>query len=137
MSEEKLETETARADAPSRQIRVHNIKSNYFRVVHADGVWGGVTAHGFVQMAFWSERTAIPKELTYTFEPGSKELKESPEDRTGREGWVREMEVSVLMDLPTAISFRGWLDEKIKTLGRELGPIEKLEAIGDLRDSEG
>lgn len=44
------------------QIRFNYIKSAQFRVIHADGAIGGVTPNGFIHMALFNERAAIPRE---------------------------------------------------------------------------
>ena len=40
------------------------IKSEYFRVIHADGALGGPTPQGLVHMAFYSERPPIPRRMS-------------------------------------------------------------------------
>jgi len=90
------------------------IKSNQFRVVHADGIHGGVSPNGcFIQMAFFSERAPIPKRET--FKLGADKLG----DKVGteqRDAVVREVEVEILMNISTAKSICKWMDEKIQQL---------------------
>ncbi len=89
------------------------IKSNQFRVIHADGVHGGVRPGGQgIQIAFFSERQPIPQRETYNFD-GMKlgGIKHSEK----RDAIVREVEVEVLLDLEAAITLRKWLIEKIET----------------------
>ena len=44
------ENDKARSDSDVVQSKVefHYIKSNHFRVIHADGVYGGATPRGFI-----------------------------------------------------------------------------------------
>ena len=96
------------------QITFHLIKSNFFRVVHADGAWGGVTPRGFIEVNFYSERQPIPRSLTHSVNLESGTLgAEIREARVTKEGPVREVEVGVIMDLQCARSVRKWLDDKI------------------------
>ncbi|HLW54414.1 MAG TPA: hypothetical protein VKW06_16380 [Candidatus Angelobacter sp.] len=41
----------------------HYVKSNYFRVIHADGMYGGLTPCGGIFFALYSDRQPLP-ELT-------------------------------------------------------------------------
>lgn len=88
------------------------IKSNYFRVIRVDVAHGGVTPKGnMIQMALFSERQSIPKKETFALENG--QLGE----RTGiekREAIIREVEIEMIMDLPTAKSISSWFREKIE-----------------------
>lgn len=95
-------------------ITFHHIKSNFFRVIHADGVWGGVTPHLQIQMAFFSERLPIPEIVKHTITPDGQLGKEVVADRVTREGVVREIEASVVVSLEVAKVLRAWLDEKIQ-----------------------
>ena len=48
---------------PKKQTKILKadyIKSNLFRVVVADGAFGGLTPRGNIHIDFWSERRAIP-----------------------------------------------------------------------------
>lgn len=99
-------------------IEAHYIKSNFFRVVHADGVYGGGSPRGLLTMAFYSERQALPKKSSFPLInniPGPETVVET------KAGIVREVEVDVFMDLPTAASLYGWLGGRLEELRHGLG----------------
>lgn len=98
-----------------KELRFDYIKSNHFRVVHADGVFGGVTNKGLIWATFWSERGAIPTQSVYKVTPEGK-LDEDLTKRVVRDAIIREAEVSLMLDLGLARSLRGWLDEKITAI---------------------
>src|SRR5713226_7895194 len=100
-------------DTAKTQIKFDFIKSNYFRTIHADGVWGGVNGHLDVAMAFYSERPAIPQQIVVSIENG-KLGNELEDKRVGRDAVIRDVEISVTMNIEVARSFRQWLDERIK-----------------------
>ena len=52
-------------ESPSDRVRFDYIKSAAFRVIHADGVVGGVTPRLDVHMDFWSERFPIPQQVVH------------------------------------------------------------------------
>jgi hypothetical protein len=108
------------------RIEIHFIKGNLFRVVHVDGVWGGVTPQLDLQMAFFSERTPIPR--TIIQELGSDSAFHEV-GREGKAGIVREVEVEAVMSLDVARSVAQWLQEKITQL-------EKVKAQAAMEDSE-
>ena len=97
-------------------IAFHYIKSNFFRVVHADGAHGGITPRGLVEMNFFSERHPIPKKVVHTLLPTGQMGPEVREERVERDGPVREVDVGVIMDLAAAKSLHAWLAEKIEVL---------------------
>ena len=92
----------------------HYLKSNSFRVVHCDGVWGGTTPRGYITMSFYSERAPIPRRIIHEFKPEGILGQETGRD--SREGIIREVEVEVMMDLAVAKSLIPWLEEKIQAL---------------------
>ena len=111
-------------ESPPESVEFHYIKSNGFRVVHADGVWGGPTPRGYITMSFYSERAPIPRRISLELKPPEPN---SPDRTLGQEivrdtknGLVREVEVEVMVDLEMAKSLHGWLGEKVQTLeGRD------------------
>ncbi len=105
---------TADAESP-QEITFHYIKSNHYRVVHADGAWGGITPRGLIQINFYSERQAIARQTVHPLQ-GETLGEEIRERRQSRNGPVREIEVGAIMDLSSARSLRKWLDEKIGEL---------------------
>lgn len=100
------------------QIPYHYIKSNYYRVVHADGAFGGVTTRGLIHMDLFSERNPIPQMMTLQVQPDGRLGEEIAGGTVKREGVVREMEVGATMDLSTAKAILTWLQDKIDVLER-------------------
>jgi len=87
------------------------IKSNLFRVVHVDGVHGGIAPNGHtIQMAMFSERSPIPKSETYELKEGRLGERKSLEKR---DALIREVEIETLMDINTAKKIVQWLEDKI------------------------
>ena len=101
-------------DLPS-EIAFDYIKSNFFRVTYADGVFGGPTPRGHnLQMVFWSQRKPIPKTVKHRIEDDGSL---GPElERESRVGLVREAEVAVIMDTDVATALRDWLNEHLEKL---------------------
>ena len=101
-------------ESPPESIEFHYIKSNSFRVVHADGVWGGLTPRGYISMSFFSERNPIPRRITYDVTP--EDMLGQETGRDSRSGFIREVEVEVMVDLDMAKSLIRWLEDKIGIL---------------------
>lgn len=102
------------------QVRFHYIKSNSFRVIHADGAFGGLSPRGGIHMALYNERLPIPRETVHEVTPEGKLGKEIRPERVAREGIVREVEVGVVMSIDTTRSLIEWLTRKVEE-------AEKLE----------
>ena len=99
-------------DIPT-SVDCHYLKSNSFRVVHADGVWGGTTPRGYIAMSFFSERAPIPRKLTYAVNPDGVVDQKRETGRDSRAGIIREVEVEVMVDLAMAKSLSTWLQQHI------------------------
>lgn len=105
------------ADPPlPTQVKIDYIKSNLFRTVHSDGVYGGVSPAGKIFMAFWNTRVAIPQQIVHTVQPDGAVGDEIRDRRVSRGSIIRETEVGVIMDLEMAKQFSAWLDEQIHVL---------------------
>ena len=106
---------TRAGDQLPSSITLSYIKSNYFRVVHADGAIGGFTPRGEIFVSLYSERAPLPNVTVQAVENGQlgKEIIEQRKGSEG-EGILRELEVGVVMDLNVAKSLVTWLEERIK-----------------------
>lgn len=103
------------------RVDVSYQKSNFFRVIHADGMYGGATPRGDVHMAVFSERSALPTASHFDVVAG----KAQPEVITEtRSGVVRELEADIVMSLPVAIAAHAWLGDKIEYLRTQLNISE-------------
>jgi hypothetical protein len=92
-------------------LQFEYIKSNFFRVIHADGAWGGLTPQVKIQISFYSERTPIPN--TIVQELGGDGALGKEIRRESKVGIIREVESSVVMDVAVAQELVRWLQEKI------------------------
>ena len=53
------------AGAVPDELPIHYVKSNFFRVVCADGAWGGFSPGGRLIINFYNERAPIPLVQTH------------------------------------------------------------------------
>lgn len=98
----------------SMTISFDYIKSNQFRVVHVDGVHGGVSPNGrSLQMSIFSERSPIPKREEYKLDAGRLGERIAKEER---DAIIREVEVELLVSMDVAKRIVKWMEEKIKQL---------------------
>ncbi len=98
------------------EVRIDYVKSNNFKVVYAEGFHGGPTPNGQrIHLAIFNERRPIAKSEQYSVnDDGSLgDMKW----RIERDAVIREVEVSVLMDLEKAVVLHKWLSETFKKLG--------------------
>ena len=112
-------------------------KSNLFRVIHADGLYGGVSPNGHLHFAFYSQRLPLPK--TSKIQVGEDGTPSGPEVVTEKkDGFFRELEVDVVMDYSTALSTYIWLEEKIREMAALNGqsPEQIQAALESLRNSK-
>jgi hypothetical protein len=103
-----------------RRIEARYVKSSTYRVVHADGVWGGPTPQGNIFMAPYAEHWTNPDSLVYEVAPGGRL---TPERREVEQGITRELEVGIVMSLRTAKSLLEWLRGRIEQMERSEGRV--------------
>ncbi|MYA77223.1 MAG: hypothetical protein F4132_12935 [Gemmatimonadetes bacterium] len=99
-----------------QNVTIHILKSNQFRVVHSDGAWGGLTPQGLLSIGFFSERHPIPQEVEYRLYPNGKLSDE--QNRKGKTGIVRELEVNVVMSIDNARSLVSWIQSHIEKVDK-------------------
>lgn len=108
-------TESIKDESPER-IQYDYIKSQYFRTVHAEGVWGGITPRLGIHMDFWSERPSIPKHVAHEITSDGLLGREILSETINRSAIIREVEVGVTMDLGTAKLIIDWLQQRVDTI---------------------
>lgn len=101
-------------DDDDNEIQFDFIKSNYFRVIHGDGAFGGITPHGNIHIGIFSERSPIPKSVVHAANPDGTIGPEIRDRRASRKSIVREIEVDIVMNLTVAKNFHEWLADRIK-----------------------
>jgi len=98
------------------KIQFHYNMSNHYRVIHADGAFGGITPTGLINMNIFSERRPLPDLNVYKITDDNKIGEEIMEMRVGKNGVIREVESGILIDLEKAESLAKWLNDKITEL---------------------
>ena len=99
-------------DKQPDKIQYHYNMSNLYRVIHADGAYGGLTPYGYINMNFFAERNTIPESSIHPIEDG-RLGEEILELRTGKKGIIREVETGIVMDVERAKVLVKWLRDKI------------------------
>lgn len=107
------------------EVAFHYIKSPAYRTVHMDGVYGGPTPTGLIEMTLFSERFPIPTFTRHNLTESGVNPVEV--ERIVRDGVVRELEVGAVMTPDAAKTLRDWLSKQIDMLAaarqeRESGP---------------
>lgn len=111
-----------------QKVRFHFVKSPYYRTVHVDGVLGGPTPIGTIAMGLYSERLLYPDQVVYEVSAEGQLGDEIEEERIARDGIGREIEVSLVMTLPTARKFAQWLLRNVKTAERTIKEARETKA---------
>jgi hypothetical protein len=99
-----------------KTVKFEQFESNNFRVVHADGAFGGPTPSGLLYAVFFSQTPPIPKEVAYEVKDDGNLGDEISSGRSSSSAIQRRIEVGVLMDLNTAKAFYQWLGQQIEQL---------------------
>ena len=97
-------------------VTFHYIKGPDFRTIHIDGAIGGITPSGFLHIAMYCERAAIPKKIVQKLLPDGSL---GPElERIGKLGVARQMEIDIIVNEATARNLKAWLDEQLENFKR-------------------
>jgi hypothetical protein len=108
MSENKKTGEDSVA-SDAQEVNFKYRKSNLFRVIHVNGVIGGITGRGEIHFGFYNERLEFPDSGKAVASGGGL----GPEQIEGGGSFVREIETDAVVDLVTAKQIRAWLDRQI------------------------
>lgn len=108
----------AASPAPQpKKVAFDYVKSNYFRVVHCDGVVGGITPTGYLHMAAWNTRQPFPRQVVHELTPEGTMGREV--DRTAREAEIiREIEVDLVFAPDMARVIIRWLEARLAELDK-------------------
>ena len=117
------------------KIGFHYIKSNSYRVIHADGAWGGLTPRLDIFMSFYSERPPIPQTMVHEVTEAGALGAEIPAERVSKNGIIREAEIGVSMDLDVAASLVTWLQGKIQEAEKLKAKIAEAQQTDDKPDA--
>jgi hypothetical protein len=101
------------------------VKSNFFRVIHADGAWGGVSPKGSIHMSFYNERAALPDSSKLIFSKTGELVGSEQYHASSR--IVRELECDLIVDFGTARQLRDWLSETITKIEGMVREVQENE----------
>ena len=103
-----------------QKVKFHYLKSNLFRIIHADGALGGLTPTLELFFTLYSQRAPIPRVTVQPVLPSGQLGDEIMSERETKEGIIREPEVGVIMNIATAKVFHKWLTGKLELADKAL-----------------
>jgi hypothetical protein len=106
------------SDGSRHHVVFEYIKSAAFRVIHADGIIGGVTPAGNLHLAFYSERAALPRRQAFAINPNGSLGELLPDETVSRNSVIREMDIDVVISRKAAEAMMHWLGERLEDLGK-------------------
>lgn len=96
----------------TQKIVVEYKESPDYRVIPANGAWGGLTPRGQVMMALYVEHANTPRSVTHDVQEGKLGPEISRETSSGT--FIRQLQVGIMMDPDTAESVAKWLLGKVE-----------------------
>lgn len=119
MNENKVPLNNNRDETPER-VKLKFVKSNLFRVIHVDSVWGALTLNGDgINMNLCSQRFPIPQQVVYELDQDGGFEKEISEERIQNDDIEWEVEISAMMDIETAKELIKWLQNMVQQAENE------------------
>ena len=93
-------------DSNNNKLDFHYIKSSSFQTHYVDGVNGSLIGNGNVSFNFFVERSPIPNKITVA----DNDIMEV----TGKNGIIREVQASIILNQDMAKQLYGWLGSFIE-----------------------
>jgi hypothetical protein len=107
---EEAKTIPQQPEVLTGELPVYYVKSNFYRVIHVDGVYGGgAPSVGNIMMTVFNHKIPLPERSV-----NDAQGREIREKRVTRYGLENEAEASLVMDLNTAKVLHQWLDNTIR-----------------------
>jgi hypothetical protein len=127
-------TEPDKEQTP-KKVRYHYLKSNAFRSIHADGVFGGVTPRLTIAATFFNERNPLPDQTVHEVKEDGTLGDEIKGERIVRDGIVRELEANIIMDVAFAKVLVDWLSQKISFIENAMKEAQEEAAKAEKDNS--
>lgn len=108
-------------------IRFFYEKGKYFRVVHVDGVIGGLTPTRDIFVSIYSQRVALPQTIDQKISPDGK--LGAVIDKSGKDGIFREMEIGLVMSPEVANQIAEFLTQHAQAAQSTVPPQQPMEKI--------
>ncbi len=105
-------------------VRIEFERSPAYRLVAADGAWGGPTPRGHILVNFFVDVPTSPLSVTHGLSEDGQlgpELDRSPVAQEGTPRVSREFEVGVLLSPDDAEGVARWLLEQVELLRGDIG----------------
>ena len=106
------------------KIRFHYIKSNDFKIVHVDGVFGGLTPTGDIFVSLFNQRPPIPQITVQAIKESGELGDEILAERVSKDGIIRQLEVGISMRPDVAEAFVKWLQERLAEVKKNTEKIK-------------
>jgi hypothetical protein len=117
-------------DQEGKKIKFFFQKSNLFRVVHADGAWGGLTPDLQIFFSLFNTRPPIPQILGQAITPDGQLGAEIPEMTVVKDGILREVEVGVMMSPENVQALIDFLQTRVEAAKEIRSRMENQKAVG-------
>lgn len=122
------------SDDGKAELSFDLIKGNFFRGIHADGVWGGITPQGLMALTFYAERFAIPTQITHKLNPDRTLGDEVAAARVVRNNIVREAECCIYMEVRTAEALVIFLSDQLATFKKLTDGVKDSSAPSTIKE---
>ena len=118
-------------------VSFHYVKGNFYRALHVDGAYGGLTARGMIAMTVFNERRPVPQKTgsAVVVREGTAELgPEIDAERVGKDGIIRELDGTLYLSFDVARDVAHWLLQKLAEAKR-VGMLSDEPAETERNDS--
>ena len=107
-------------EEPSKKanIEIFYEKTPLYRTIYSDGLIGGLTPTGSINLSFYATRNPIPKSITHEIAPNGIVDPKGVKSEDSKSGIIREVEVGIYMNRKTAKDIYEFLKKIIESDGK-------------------
>lgn len=117
---------TDETEVSDKTVAFRYARSRMHRSVHVDGAIGGINGRGQLNISLYSERVPLPEGTVATVDGDGNLVEEFLAEPL--ETLLREVELTVILDLQTAEELHDWLSERIFDLRRLKDNVSRQSA---------
>ena len=92
------------------------LKNDGFKTFFSNGIIGGVSLNGNINLNFFIDRVPIPEYTTHKVVNNGLTFEKEPFDAKTKQGSVREVQIGIELDTSTAYTMIEWLKTHIEII---------------------
>lgn len=116
-------------------VKFHYIKGNFYRAIHVDGAYGGLTPRGTIALSCFNERRPLPVQTGNKLVHGRDENltlgPETDDALISKDGIIREIDATLYVTVEVARDIAYWLLNQVSQFEHIQNALTTSNQAGD------